>query len=245
MENYTEYGINKKTYDLLFNEKEENKEEISPAISAIDISSIDRNELFLYSAKNKMLELHKKKYGSFKIKKNYFDEGYTYKDNTDKFKFAYLDKYLNDILKKENKIIAKKMNSEILQFSKRHGSCFHTSMIIASNLENSYFITSLIPFRDNTTHLHSYVLYEGYIIDYTKNLIIQKTDYARLLKAKEITRIKSEDIGEIFNLVLENEILNNTKYIATFGEEIKKDLEKNQRCLKKIKSKKPNYRVIY
>ncbi|MBQ8681655.1 MAG: hypothetical protein IJ509_01950 [Bacilli bacterium] len=125
------------------------------------------------------------------------------------------------------------------------GRCYTSSMIIASNIENSYFVTGLVAYEDGTTHLHSYVEYNDYIIDYTKNLIIKKDVYTKLLKVKELNRINSQDIDYIYNLLLENGILNTDRYMATFGTEIVTNLEKNKKLLKRPLKNKTDFSCLF
>lgn len=76
-------------------------------------------------------------------------------------------------------------------------------------------------------------------------MIIKKEDYDKLLKTKEISKIKSDDIAYIFNLLVDNRILNTDKFIAIFGEEIKKDLEKNKSLIKIPEKDKRNFGIMF
>lgn len=110
-------------------------------------------------------------------------------------------------------------------------------MVISANIGNSFFVTGLIPFEDGVTLLHSFVEYHDYVIDYTKNLIMPKEMYYKLLKVKELQRINAENISEIFNILGENRILNTVRYMATFGNEIMNDLNRNSQLIRKKKGR--------
>lgn len=250
MSNYNKYGINKNTYDLLFKEEDiALTDQCSKEIFTVEMSSMyDRNILKCYfTFAYKLAHMCYYNINYFHIHKKIFGRGYRYKDKNIKFDFMYLEHYLRRILKNEDKYVRKEMISD-MKHNFRYGSCFHTSMIIASNLENSNLITGLLLLKDNKKCLHSYVEYNGYVIDYTKNLIMKKENYENLLKIQELSVIKSEEINSIYNLLVENEVLNNTKYIVTFGQEITRDLEKNMSLIKKTisdKSGKADYSLFY
>ena len=88
-----------------------------------------------------------------------------------------------------------------LKHNFRYGFCYREAVIIVGNLKDSCLVTSLIPYEDGTKHLHSYVEYQGYILDYTKNLIIRKELYDQLLKTQELSKISSEEVNFIFTLI--------------------------------------------
>lgn len=231
---YTIDGVNKETYKLLFAEKEEHKKECSKEIYTIELSSYYDRKIYyqLFNMIKKLMEMYFYEVNYFNIHKNIFSKGYTFKDDTIKFKFDYLEKYLKRILKNEDSYVRKELFWD-LKNNLRYGSCFYKNMIISANINGSYFVTGLIPFEDGTTHLHSFVEYKNFVIDYTKNLIISKENYYELLRVKELQRINSENISEIYNTLTENRILNTARYIATFGNEIINDLNKNPQLIKK------------
>lgn len=231
---YTIHGVNKETYKLLFDEKEEYKNECSNEIYTIELSSCYDRKIYyrLFNIIKMLIDMYYYKVNYFNIHKNIFNKGYTFKNNNIKFKFDYLEKYLKKILKNEDSYVKKELISD-LKNNLRYGSCFYANMIISANIDNSCFVTGLIPFEDGTTHLHSFVEYRNYVIDYTKNLIISKEKYYELLRVKELQRINSENISEIYNTLLENRILNTVRYLSTFGNEIINDLNRNPQLIKK------------
>jgi len=243
---YTKYGINKNTYKLLFEEKEEGKCECSKEIIMIEQSSIYDMIIKKYPLFLPFIWWLKILDSCFRypnIRRNILKRGYSYINKDISFEFDYLKKYFNKILENEDPYVRKQMFRELKY--ERYGKCYNSSMIISANIENSYCVTSLISFEDGSSHLHSYVEYNGYVIDYTKNLIIKKEVYDKLLQTKEISKIKSEDITYIFNLLVDNGILNANKFMTTFGEEIKKDLEKNKSLIKIPESDKRNFGIMF
>lgn len=235
---YNNFGININTYNLLFNESKEYKLERSKEIFTIEKSShfprkIFRNELLEISLiwMIKLSDMLYYRINYFNISKNLLKKGYTYNDGNIKFEFDYLKKYLRKILKSEDSYVKREILSDI-RYGLRYGCCFSHNMVLSRNIENSYFVTGLVEYEDGSSHLHSYVEYDNYVLDFTKNLIIEKDVYYNLLRIKELQKIKSVDIDQMFNLLSENRILSTVRYIATFGNEIIKDLEKNKELLK-------------
>lgn len=243
---YNKYGINKNTYDLLFNEKEEFKKECSKELMTIELflsnpKTINRRT-FLWL--ERLLDMYFDKINYFNIRKKLLGKGYIYQDKNIKFEFNKLEKYLTKILKDEDSYVKKELNF-LMKYNLIKGNCYAMNMIIASNIKDSYLVTSLLTYEDSTTHLHSYVEYKDYVIDYTKNLIIKKFAYDKLLKVTELGKIKSEDIPYIYNLTSENKILNTTRYMATFGNEIVKDLDKNKQLLKLPPNPKADFSLLF
>lgn len=247
---YNRYGINKKTYDLLFHDqkrKEMNdKFECSKEIFTIETYFEHQQNIsdIIALPIKRIIEMYDYHTNYFHIRKKLLGSGYIYQDKNIKFELDKLEKYLKKILKNEDFLVKKEMIWNI-KHNKGRRKCYFSSIVIAANLVSSQLVTSLISFEDGTTHLHSYVEYMGYIIDYTKNLIIKKETYDKLLKVKEIGKVPSQEIPDIFNLILENEILNTARFIATFGTEIKNDLEKNKQLLRKPTNTKADFSNVF
>lgn len=158
---YTKYGINKNTYKLLFEEKEEGKHECSKEIFTIEKSSDyyrilkDHPSFLPFIWWLKLIDMYFDGINYFNIKKYITKRGYHYTNKDISFEFDYLKKYLRKILKNEDSYVRKEMVHSLKYGRYRH--CYSDSIIISANLENSYLVTSLIPFEDGTSHLHSYV----------------------------------------------------------------------------------------
>ena len=243
------FGINKNTYDLLFNQKnchDRRKKDCSKEIMTIENYFKHQTKLrdILFVWLVKLIEMYYLEINYFHIRKKLLQPGYVYQDNNIKFEFDKLEKYLSEILKEENPYIKKELKRDMRQ-NLIKGVCYQNSLIIASNIENSYLVTSFVSFEDGTTYLHSYVEYDGYAIDYTKNLIVKKEVYNQLLKFEEVGKIPAKDISYIYNLLKDNQILNTLVYLVTFGPEIARDLEKNKRLLKKVSRDKANFSNLF
>lgn len=245
---YTRDGVNQNTFNLLFDEKsiKKGKKECSKEIRTIELSSIHEKKfiLKLYYPLTRLLRMYQNDVNYFNIHKKIFARGYVFKNRNIKFEFDYLEKHLRNILKNEDPYVKKELLWN-MKNNFRYGSCYSVNMIISQNIKDSYLVTGLIPFEDGIKHKHAYVEYKDYVIDYTKNLIIKKEKYYELLKVQELGKIKSEDIPMVFNLLLENGILNTDRYMATFGNEIVEDLMKNKELLKMPTSDKPDFSILY
>lgn len=230
----------------MFNEKEEGKKECSKEIRTIEFSSMHEKRfiLKLYYPLTKLLRMFQYEVNFFNIRKKIFTKGYVFKNKDTKFEFDYLEKYLRKVLKDEDPYVRKVLLS-MMKNNFRYGSCYSVNMILSHNIRDSYLVTGLIPLEDGTLHKHAYVEYKDYVIDFTKNLIIKKDKYYEFLKVQELGKIKSENIIMIYNLLLENGILNTDRYMATFGDEIVKDLLKNKELLKMPDSDNPEFSVLY
>ena len=84
---YNRYGINKNTYDLLFNEKEEYKKECSKELMTVELflsnpKTINR-KTFLWL--ERLIEMQYYKINYFNIRKKLLSDGYIYKDKNIKF----------------------------------------------------------------------------------------------------------------------------------------------------------------
>lgn len=243
---YNKHGINKNTYDLLFNEKEEYKKECSKELMTVELflsnKKILNRKAFIWL--ERLIDMQYYKINYFNIRKRLLNNSYIYKDENIKFEFYKLEKYLNKILKEEDNYVKEEMNF-LMKYNLIKGNCYAMNMILASNIKDSYLVTGLLTFEDGTTHLHAYVEYIDYIIDFTKNLIIKKNIYYKLLKVTELGKIKSKDISNIYNLTSENTILNTTRYMALFGDEIITDLNKNKQLLKQPNNNKPDFNPMF
>lgn len=243
---YTVDGVNKNTFDLIFNDKCKCDRECSKEIRTIELSSVPEKKIILklYRPLIKLLEMYFDDVNFFNIRKRILTKGFQFKNKNQKFEFYYLEKYLKKILKNEDTYVKKELIWE-MKNNFRHGTCYKTNMILSYNIKDSFLVTGLILMEDGSTYKHAYVEYKDYIIDFTKNLIIKKDKYYELLKVKELGKIKSEDISMIFNVLNDNQILSTTRYMALFGNEIIADLMKNKFMLKESSFEEPDFSLFY
>ena len=225
---YTESGINKNTYELLFRDYDNIPEKEKPAIENSYIITI----IQLYTRfrekgiSSKLLKLaFEKKYkiDFTKIKYNEKIKEYEYEFNGKVYTFDKLSNKLKD------KNIKKELES-----TKRYKQCHEKSIEISLALPGAYIVTGYIK-ENKGKYLHSIVEIEKknekYIIDYTKNIIMPKEQYVKLTSFEELERISDMEYlqydQKIRNLSID------LKTYTTFGKDIAKELEKNAFMLKK------------
>lgn len=85
--------------------------------------------------------------------------------------------------------------------------------------------------KHNLNKLHCWVEYKNYVIDYSKNIIIPKSDYYKLTKASKIDEISSSSLKNICKALYSTEIIHDAKFLALFGKELLNDYNKNIRVL--------------
>ena len=91
--------------------------------------------------------------------------------------------------------------------------------------------------NDVDYYYHSWIELElegrSFVIDYTKNLIIERDRYYQLTGAVLINRVEEEDINNIIKHVKDGNIKLNPMYYSYFAKEILSDLERNKHVLKR------------
>ena len=242
---YTKDGISKETCRLLFDEKEQNKKEHFNEIFTIEMSSLyDRKPYYIfYNFFKKVVDMYFYEVNYFNLHKNMFGKEYIFKNSDVEFWFDYLENYLKKILRNEDTYVKKEMIFD-LKHNLRYCSCFYKNMIISANIENSFFVIGLIKYDDGDTHLHSFVEYKDYVIGYTKNLIMPKEKYFEFLKIKELQRVDTKSLINMYNVLVENRILNTASFMSTFGNEIMNDLDRNPQLIKR-NTDKPDFSCLF
>ena len=231
MEDKPEYkdGMNAKTYDLLFNDKNLPKPTVDMSENYYIIKQIEAFTLF---DDNSKLGKIKKKIGQFLFNLDFknisFDEEnksykYNYKNREIKFK------KLSDIIKDEN------LKKELCS-NKRYKQCHSKSMqLVGTFLEDSVKILTGICTAKNFKYLHSVIEVDNgkeiFIADYTKNILMKKVDFVDLVHFEEIQQIENIDYLEDLKdgtLKSIGEIGLSTKEYTAFRDELRKDLQKNK-----------------
>lgn len=226
---YTESGINKNTYELLFSDYDNIPEKEQPAIENSYIITIIQlytrfREKDIFSKLLKLAFEKKYKIDFSKIKYNEKTKEYEYEFNGEVYTF---DKLSNEL---ENKNVKKELESE-----RRYGQCHEKSIEISMALPEAYIVTGYIK-ENKGKFLHSIVEIEKknekYVIDYTKNIIMPKEQYVKLTSFEELERISDmEYLQHVQKLANIPDI--DLKVYTTFGKEIVNELEKNAFMLKK------------
>lgn len=229
---YTESGINKNTYDILFSDHENIPEEERTSIENNYIMAV----IQLYTSfrekgiSSKLLKLaFEKKYkiDFSKIKYNEKIKEYEYEFNGKVYTFDKLSNKLKD------KNIKKELESK-----KRYKQCHEKSIEISLALPGAYIVTGYIK-ENKGKYLHSIVEIEKknekYIIDYTKNIIMPKEQYVKLTSFEELERISDMEYLQYDPKIqnFQNVSSIDLKTYTTFGKDISKELEKNAFMLKK------------
>ena len=228
---YTESGINKNTYELLFSDYNNIPEEERISIENNYIMAVIQSytrfrEKGIFSKLLKLAFEKKHKIDFSKIKYNDKTEEYEYELNGEVYTF---DKLSNEL---ENKNVKKELESE-----RRYGQCHEKSIEISMEFPEAYIVTGYIK-ENKGKFLHSIVEIEKknekYVIDYTKNIIMPKEQYVKLTYFEELERISDMEFLQHFQKILNFTIQKiDLKLYTTFGKEIVKELEKNAFMLKK------------
>jgi hypothetical protein len=226
---YIESGINKNTYNLLFSDyhniPREERLSIDNSYIITIIQSYTRfREKGIFSKLLKLAFEKKYKIDFSKIKYNDKTKEYEYEFNGEVYTF---DKLSNRI---EEENVKKELESK-----RRYGQCHSKSIDLATAQPEAYILTGYVK-RVDGKFLHSIVEIEKknrkYVIDYTKNIIMPKEQYAKLTGFEELERISDmEYLQHVQKIANIPDI--DLKTYTTFGKEIVKELEKNTFMLDK------------
>ncbi len=215
-------GINKKTFDLLFddlNNKVFDKAGSCESLEALCIISEfskleDQKRWFIVSGIYDAAVDDKFKTISWDGRLN----SYIYQNG--EFKIAF--NLLSDFMLNE------KAKSELLS-NERIFKCQEESLALARSVPNSRVVTGYV-YLESQRMLHSVVEYdnngETIILDWTKNLFISKENYLKLTNFRVIETIELCDLaGDIYNPI--SKIDMDLKVYCAFRPEIVKELKKN------------------
>lgn len=214
----TLYGINNKTYKLLFD----------------DYFGIPGNECGSIQHFKILSDLEKitsDEHPDFRLGNIEYDiknNDYIYVDENKEYRFDLISDNI------EEGVLADELLTD-----ERYGKCHIRSALLSRVLPDSDVITGYVIALD-AKFLHSVVEYvnskdEKMIMDWTKNLIMSKEDYVELTKFEEIARIRGSEIDEDFTKSVEIlKFLNvNFKAYLVFRDEFVNDFNSNK-VLKKI-----------
>lgn len=244
MTNKEEYlgGINRKTYDLLF------EDEKLPIIE--EKTEKDKNRILREIATFTKLD-EKSRKGKFfmKLYEIIFHMDFnkiSYNKESRKYEYNSFDKVIT-FEKLSDKIEDKKIKKELLS-SKREGECHTAALMLVDHFENPATILTGTLYGKNL--LHSIIELQSknnnYIVDYTLNLIMPKQYYMYLTQFKQIENIKDIDTLKDKKDGTEDFYTDIGFYIKpylTFREELKKDLKKNKTMLNEVDDNKLDKRI--
>ena len=146
------------------------------------------------------------------------------------------DEILIEFRKLSDAIIGLKGDTE-LETEKRSGKCHLKSLKVSKNLgiSNNIVTGYIFGYSDKDKYFHSWVEYshkgKEYVIDYTRNIIINKEAYYRLMNAIPLSRISNKTIEEDENILLnlpESDTITLKEYLV-FRDEIMKNFERNKK----------------
>lgn len=160
------------------------------------------------------------------LKKIYKDDMcYIYNDGTVRFEFSMLSDYVKDDLSVQ----------ELQSYNRYYNDCYK-NLKTARLFENSSIIVGFVVAGEET-YLHSWVEYESTygkkVVDYTKNLIMNDSDYYNLMKADKVLEFNSDNHSKYIQVFQNSEELDNTVWFPIYESEI--DNIRNQLILSRNK----------
>ena len=217
---YNKEGINENTYDILFTDKdnirERDKEEKLRDYILYIIETYTR-----FREKSIFISLIKKYFGA----KTKFDfSQIVWNEEKKEYEFEFLgEKYTFN--KISDAINDKKAKKE-LESEKRYGNCHVASMGMAVGMKDDNVLTGYINMCGGR-YLHSVIeTIDGKIIDWTRNLVMQKEEYIKLTGFRTLESIKSEELLEMLSKVFDRNIVD-SKVMSVFGKELLNDIKRN------------------
>ncbi len=119
---------------------------------------------------------------------------------------------------------------------KRAKKCHERTLEICRSFENSIVHTGLIILGENQ-YLHTVLEFKDkygkdIIVDWTRNLWIDKEEYIKLFKFNILESIKSEDISNDAEFLKHHLPNTSLKVYLTFRDELMKDINRNQSIFK-------------
>lgn len=216
------YGINNNTYNLLFGdydnllEEEQVSYESSKAFDTIDrFTKLQEKKIFTKLLKlfykNTVIDLDK-------ITFNCQKKQYEYKNNNLIITFDKLSNFFDD------KDLIKELTS-----NKRYGKCHIRAIGISQKIEGSRIVTGYITVGNHRV-LHSIIEYEHdgktIVLDWTKNLKIDKKQYIELTKFVELSSFEGEKFIDDSKIISEDLNIGVKTYVV-FRDELIADIQRN------------------
>lgn len=220
--------INIETYNTLFSDSVSDKifydDELEIAYLSINLFTlVDGNK------KLRAEDLINEDSYYFKLDNIQFDERtkeYVYKSENQKIRFKKLSDYM-----------VKNGVKKHLQSKERFGTCHHMSIMISKFLKGSVVTTGYVNLGVAKA-LHSVVEFQNLVYDGTKNIIMDKEEYDKLMGFTRITSIDASNIEPDLKILYHNLNVGIKPYLV-FRDEIINDLNKNTDVLEnKIRKRK-------
>lgn len=223
-------GINKRTYDLLFDDKiidevTDEEYEIGKKVYELDTYTLFIKKNIL--VKNKLKKFYQDiedvniNYDNIKFDKS--DNSYIFIDNGQEIRFNLLSDRLKD---------QKELYKDLCSDERKTNTMFK-NMSLCLSLRNSILISGIFNFMGNK-HLYSIIEIkinnEVYILDYSKNIIMKKDDYYKLFDFTPIAKLYSYNLESDINY-LDFDL--DTLTLLFFRDELLKATEKNKKIFDK------------
>ena len=223
MKSIYKYGINNNTFELLYKNFEkltpEEGNSVENLIAFLTIDCFTRYDkvTLLVKIRNYLNKLRR-----LDVSKVHYDE------ETDRYK--YIDgelvipfNMITRLCKTDDKVIKELLSKD------RAGYCHSSIMSIAPNVPNSRVVTGYVVYGNNK-YLHTVLEYnvgdKEVILDWTRNIVMEKKDYCKLTKFQDVTRFDGELVGNDIDVLKGLGI--DSKTYCTFRNEIMNDINKNK-----------------
>lgn len=214
-------GINKNTFDLLFNDYKNDPEDYFDPMATDAIIAIDTfTRLKEKTMFQKLIKKTLSKITSIdKISYNPITRQYEWHDGPNLITFDLLSKYIDD----------EKLKDELTS-KKRYHLCHKRSIDNAKKFKNSKVVTGYATIG-SYKFLHSIIECGNKVIDWTRNVVMDKNDYYYLTNFCPLSSISSASIL-MDKKMLKGKIGFFVKEYTTFRDEIIHDLQKNKHLFK-------------
>lgn len=226
---YTEYGMNKNTENIILGDHKISIEDDEIIKNTIALLAIDTYTQIVHRNIIQKKLIKKEQQNRYDI--NISTNNIKYNKETKKHECTLKNgnivtfDLISETLEKPSKKVIKELES-----NERKKKCHLMSVYVALQHEDSIVHTGTIIIGSNKI-LHSVVEIKTkkgkeFILDWTKNIVMDKDEYIKLFSFNILESIKSEDILNDSKFIKGTEILS-LKYYLTFRDEIIKDLNRN------------------
>jgi len=153
------------------------------------------------------------------------------KTDTNKCKIDFDDETIefyriSDLIEEENNEEAIAVKKELLNFKKRSGHCHSMCMQYVNSFGEKMVTGYVNDIVKSIRTVHSWIETDTDVIDYTRNLVISKEDYYRLLNPEILNVITKEQLNNDVDMLNQMNFLG-SKIYCLFRDEILTDIERS------------------
>ena len=224
---YIHGGINKNTYEMLFNDKIVDKSESQgveqqKAWDTIDEYTLQQQKSIFGNLLKLFNIVNPVDYGKIVYDKK--TKEYKYSHNGLEYTFDMISRYFDD----------PKIRKELLS-NDRRGECNKGSIILSDAIKGSRIATGYITVG-NRKVLHSVVLFDdpkkgSLVYDWTLNLIMPLNQYKDMVSFNKLSEVASEDIRPELSKLVGFDL--DTKAYLMFSKELIEDTKRNEGIFRK------------